>query len=271
MQEEWNETYRHFGPGLLPQGRGLPVGLSGAHAGSRIHPFDRRGPLRRRLHDQLGIERVSRACSGAPATGPASRLAGAAASRRSRSRSAGSSASPPTSRTTSASRLPKPAAKKNGKRIALVGGGPASLTVARDLAPMGYDCVVFDQDPQSGGMMRTQIPKFRLPESVHRRGMRLHPRSRRRVRRRQAHRQHEGAAGRKISTRLRRLRRAARPRSRHSRPQGSGQEHPYRHRLAVQRLVRPHRPGSASASSCSAAATPPWIAAAPRAVSAART
>src|ERR1700683_3660450 len=63
-------------------------------------------------------------------------------------------------------RLPKPSASKNGKRIALVGGGPASLTVARDLAPMGYQCVVIDQDPLSGGMMRTQIPKFRLPESV---------------------------------------------------------------------------------------------------------
>ena len=63
-------------------------------------------------------------------------------------------------------RLPKPAAKKNGKRIALVGGGPASLTVARDLAPLGYHCVVLDQDPKAGGMIRTQIPKFRLPDSV---------------------------------------------------------------------------------------------------------
>ena len=63
-------------------------------------------------------------------------------------------------------RLPKPATSKNGKRVALVGGGPASLTVARDLAPHGYDCVVFDQDPKAGGMMRTQIPKFRLPDSV---------------------------------------------------------------------------------------------------------
>ncbi len=62
-------------------------------------------------------------------------------------------------------RLPK-AAPKNGKRIALVGAGPASLTVARDLAPLGYDCVVFDGDPRAGGMMRTQIPKFRLPDSV---------------------------------------------------------------------------------------------------------
>src|SRR5499433_2857705 len=63
-------------------------------------------------------------------------------------------------------RLPKPAAKKNGKRIALVGGGPASLAVARDLAPLGYHCTVFDSDPKAGGMMRTQIPKFRLPDSV---------------------------------------------------------------------------------------------------------
>jgi NADPH-dependent glutamate synthase beta subunit-like oxidoreductase len=64
------------------------------------------------------------------------------------------------------SRLPQPAAHKNGKRIALVGGGPASLTVARDLSPLGYTCVVFDQDPRAGGMMRSQIPKFRLPDSV---------------------------------------------------------------------------------------------------------
>ncbi len=63
-------------------------------------------------------------------------------------------------------RLPKSPTHKKGKRIALVGGGPASLAVARDLAPMGYTCVVFDQDPKAGGMMRTQIPKFRLPESV---------------------------------------------------------------------------------------------------------
>ena len=63
-------------------------------------------------------------------------------------------------------RLPKPAAVKNGKRIALIGGGPASLTVVRDLAPLGYHCVVFDQDPKSGGMIRTQIPRFRLPESI---------------------------------------------------------------------------------------------------------
>jgi formate dehydrogenase (NADP+) beta subunit len=63
-------------------------------------------------------------------------------------------------------RLPKRAESRNGKRIALVGAGPASLTVARDLAPLGYECIVFDGDRQAGGMMRTQIPKFRLPDTV---------------------------------------------------------------------------------------------------------
>ena len=63
-------------------------------------------------------------------------------------------------------RLPKAPAKKNGKRIALIGAGPASLTVARDLAPLGYQITLFDGDMLAGGMIRTQIPKFRLPESV---------------------------------------------------------------------------------------------------------
>jgi NADPH-dependent glutamate synthase beta subunit-like oxidoreductase len=62
--------------------------------------------------------------------------------------------------------LPKPASRKNGKRVALVGAGPASLTVARDLAPLGYDITVFDGDTRAGGMIRTQIPRFRLPESI---------------------------------------------------------------------------------------------------------
>jgi formate dehydrogenase beta subunit len=63
-------------------------------------------------------------------------------------------------------RLPAPVRRRNGKRIACIGGGPASLTVARDLAPLGYDITVFDQDPKAGGMIRTQIPRFRLPEEV---------------------------------------------------------------------------------------------------------
>jgi formate dehydrogenase (NADP+) beta subunit len=63
-------------------------------------------------------------------------------------------------------RLPRPAERSNGKRIALIGAGPASLTVARDLAPLGYELVVFDSDPRAGGMIRSQIPKFRLPEEI---------------------------------------------------------------------------------------------------------
>ena len=61
--------------------------------------------------------------------------------------------------------LPKPEAS-NGKKIALIGGGPASLTVARDLALTGYECTLFEKDPQAGGLMRTNIPSFRLPEEV---------------------------------------------------------------------------------------------------------
>ncbi|GAA4343578.1 FAD-dependent oxidoreductase [Variovorax defluvii] len=57
-------------------------------------------------------------------------------------------------------------APRNGKRIACVGAGPASLTVARDLAPLGYEVTVFDEGGKAGGFMRTQIPHFRLPESV---------------------------------------------------------------------------------------------------------
>ncbi len=63
-------------------------------------------------------------------------------------------------------RMPPPAAARNGKRVALVGCGPASLTVARDLAPLGYDLVLFDQDEKAGGFIRSQIPRFRLPEEV---------------------------------------------------------------------------------------------------------
>ena len=63
-------------------------------------------------------------------------------------------------------RLPKAPAARNGKRVALIGAGPASLTVARDLAPLGYDLVLYDSEGRGGGMIRSQIPRFRLPETV---------------------------------------------------------------------------------------------------------
>lgn len=62
--------------------------------------------------------------------------------------------------------MPQGPFQQNGKRIALIGGGPASLTVARDLAPLGYEIHLYDEWNKAGGMMRTQIPSFRLPESV---------------------------------------------------------------------------------------------------------
>jgi len=62
--------------------------------------------------------------------------------------------------------MPKVPFEKNGKRIALIGGGPASLTVARDLAPLGYEIHLYDEQDAGGGMMRSQIPSFRLPLRV---------------------------------------------------------------------------------------------------------
>ncbi len=62
--------------------------------------------------------------------------------------------------------MPQGPFPKNGKKIALIGGGPASLTVARDLAPLGYEIHLFDEHIAGGGMMRSQIPAFRLPASV---------------------------------------------------------------------------------------------------------
>ena len=62
--------------------------------------------------------------------------------------------------------LPRVPKNKNGKRICLMGAGPASLAVARDLLPFGYEIDMFDRDPAGGGMMRSQIPAFRLPADV---------------------------------------------------------------------------------------------------------
>jgi NADPH-dependent glutamate synthase beta subunit-like oxidoreductase/ferredoxin len=63
-------------------------------------------------------------------------------------------------------RLPVAPEKKNGKRVVCVGAGPASLTVTRDLAVLGYEMTILDSGAQAGGMVRSQIPKFRLPDSV---------------------------------------------------------------------------------------------------------
>jgi NADPH-dependent glutamate synthase beta subunit-like oxidoreductase/ferredoxin len=62
--------------------------------------------------------------------------------------------------------LPKIPKESNGKRVALIGAGPASLTVANDLRPLGYEVTIFEKQNKPGGLMRTNIPSFRLPEKV---------------------------------------------------------------------------------------------------------
>src|SRR5262249_17350785 len=62
--------------------------------------------------------------------------------------------------------LPRPPAQKNGKKVACIGAGPASLTVANDLLPLGYEVHVFEKLPVPGRLMRSNIPAFRLPEKV---------------------------------------------------------------------------------------------------------
>jgi formate dehydrogenase beta subunit len=62
--------------------------------------------------------------------------------------------------------IPTAPAEKNGKKVALIGAGPSSLTVANDLMPLGYDVTIFEKLPRAGGLMRINIPSFRLPEHV---------------------------------------------------------------------------------------------------------
>jgi hypothetical protein len=113
------------------------------------------------------------ASSAAPATAPANRPVDAAASRTKRRRR---EAKEPVAicrlkrvaadyKDDIRDLLPPPA-KKNGRRVACIGAGPASLTVARDLAPLGYEVRSSTATRSAGGMMRTQIPRFRLPEEV---------------------------------------------------------------------------------------------------------
>jgi len=63
-------------------------------------------------------------------------------------------------------RLPIIPKKKNGKKVALIGAGCASLAVANDLMPVGYECTIFEALPEPGGLMRSNIPSFRLPAKV---------------------------------------------------------------------------------------------------------
>ncbi len=169
------------------------------------------------------------------------------------------------------SRLPKAPAKKNGKRVACVGGGPASLTVARDLAPLGYAVTVFDGGREGGRHDPHADPQVPAPGAGDRRGGGLHPRPRRRFPPQPPRRIAQGTPRARLRRGVHRLRRPARARPGPPRARGGGQAHPRGHRMARVGVLRPHHEAWASASSCSAAATPPWTAAAPRGGWAART
>ena len=140
--------------------------MSRAHGRARVHPADRPGPLLGRLHRQSRVERVP--------GHPRARLRPARASRPA---GAGRVEEKPVAicrlkrvaadlRDDITPRLPKAPAQGNGKRVACVGAGPATLTVANDLLPIGYEVVIFEQFATAGGLMRTNIPAFRLPAQV---------------------------------------------------------------------------------------------------------
>jgi formate dehydrogenase beta subunit len=115
------------------------------------------------------------------------------------------------------------------RRIACVGAGPASLTVARDLAPLGYEVTVFDGEAKAGGFIRSQIPRFRLPESVideetgYVLNLGVDFKSGQRVDSMKA------LAGPGLRRRVCGLRRSAGPRSGPARAQGGGSAYPHRH------------------------------------------
>ena len=74
-------------------------------------------------------------------------------------------------------RLPQPATQKNGKRIACIGAGPASLTVARDLLPLGYEVVIYEADPFGRRHDAHADPEVSPARDSDRRRGRLHPRA----------------------------------------------------------------------------------------------
>ena len=139
--------------------------------------------------------------------------------------------------------MPEIPKQKNGKRIALIGAGPASLTVARDLMPLGYTCVLFEKDRKGGGLMRTNIPSFRLPAGVLDEEIDRIVAFGVEMRFGQEIKSLASLTQGRLRRRLHRHRRAQGQGPRHPRPQGSGCQHPHRHRLAdLGRLrARAHR------------------------------
>ncbi len=246
------------------------MGMPRTHARSGVHPIDRGGSLRRRLHDQLEVERVSR--HSRPHLRPALRAGVPARPRR---EGPGGDLPPEARRRRLQGRHSRPAAETRStqeRQAHRAGRRRARLACGR-ARPRAARLSVHGVRPGPAGRRHDANADPEIPPAGRRdrRGMRLHPQPRHRVQRRHAHRQHEGAAGAGITTRFlsapaRRAAasstsRAARKRPRTSTSASTG--------CRASRSATPTR--SASASSCSAAATPRWTAAAPRAVSAATT
>ena len=118
----------------------------------------------RRRSSSCSRRRRSSAASVAPATRPA-RASARAAPRGPARRSAGSSGSSPT-RTTRRRTGTAGRTEPNGKRVAVVGSGPAGLTAAWQLARKGYGVKIFEAAPEPGGALRLAIPAYRLPAEV---------------------------------------------------------------------------------------------------------
>ncbi len=215
------------------------MGVPGPHAGPRIHPTRRGRRLRGRVSDQLEIERLSR-------------------SSRAHLRSAVRTGLPPRARRAGAGRDLSPQAGRRGPQRrrcrAVAQAAREAQRQARRLRRRGAG--VSDRRARSGGArlrggrVRRRCagrrhdaqPNPEIPPSRRgdRRGSRLRPGRRRVVRRGKANREPEGVAGRRLRRHLRRLRRAAGPRSLHPRARGGGGEHSHRHRLAGRRIVRPY-------------------------------
>ncbi len=164
------ETDRHSRSELLSQGRRLPVGLPRPHQRSRVHPPHRPGAVLRRLHAEPRRRTCSPASLAGPAIVPASRPAAAPAWTVRPVAICRLKRVAADLRDDITDRLPGAPTQKNGKRIACIGAGPASLTVANDLAPLGYQVTIFEKLGAAGGLMRSNIPAFRLPAQRARRG-----------------------------------------------------------------------------------------------------
>ena len=235
----------YCGPDLFPQSRRLPVRLPGAHSCPRIHTHDRSASLRRRLHDQLGFQRLPRH-PGAHLRSALRAGLPARAGRRKQRRGAGAGGD-----------LPAQArgGRHEGRRARAHADGRAEERQARRLHRRRAGLAHRRARPGAAGLRG---------DGVRRRGQgrRLHPhadsalsparerhrrrdglcaRPGRRVPRRRAHRVDAGADGAGLGRDLRRLRRTARTRPRRARPAGSRGRHPHRHRLAELRVLRPRQ------------------------------